>query len=60
MTDTVAPADRPGYEPPIFGDKPEGTHVWQRVPYNPDDYGPVTDFATDFDHSDPAYNPNAP
>jgi cytochrome P450 len=60
VTDTVAPADRPGYEPPIFGDTPEGTHVWQRVPYNPDDYGPVTDFATDFDHGDPAYNPNAP
>lgn len=49
-----------GYEPPIFGDRPEGTHVWQRVPYNPDHYGPVSDFTTDFDHADPAYNPNAP
>ena len=48
------------YVEPIFGDSPEGTHVWQRVPYNADDYGPVGDFATDFDHADPAYNPNAP
>lgn len=23
-------------------------------------YGPVTDWATDFDHAEPAYNPNAP
>lgn len=23
-------------------------------------YGPVTDWATDFDHADPSYNPNAP
>src|SRR6185369_12732834 len=45
---------------PIIGDRPEGTHVWQRAPYNPDDYGPVSDFATDFDHGDPAYNPIAP
>ena len=45
---------------PVIGDRPEGTDVWQRVPYDPDDYGPVTDFATDFDHADPAYNPNAP
>jgi cytochrome P450 len=58
MTDTAAP--RPGYVPPIFGDTPEGTHVYQRVPYNADDYGPVSDFTTDFDHADPNYNPNAP
>lgn len=51
------PAD---YVEPIFGNSPEGTHVWQRVPYNPADYGPVTDFASDFDHADPAYNPEAP
>jgi cytochrome P450 len=44
----------------IVGTSPEGTDVWQRVPYNPDDYGPVTDHRTDFDHADPAYNPNAP
>jgi len=44
----------------IIGDTPEGTDVWQRVPYNADDYGPVSDFATDFDHADKAYNPNAP
>jgi cytochrome P450 len=44
----------------IIGSDPEGTDVWQRVPYDADDYGPVEDFATDFDHADPAYNPNAP
>jgi cytochrome P450 len=44
----------------IIGSSPEGTDVWQRVPYNADDYGPVSDFATDFDHADPAYNPTAP
>jgi cytochrome P450 len=58
MTDTAAP--RPGYVPPVFGDTPEGTHVYQRVPYNADDYGAVSDFTTDFDHADPNYNPNAP
>jgi cytochrome P450 len=47
------------YVMPTFGDSPVGTHVWQRVPYNPDDYGPVSDFATDFDHADPNYNVNA-
>ncbi|MFN8023402.1 MAG: cytochrome P450 [Acidimicrobiales bacterium] len=60
MTDTASRPQRPDYVPPVFGDSPEGTHVWQRVPYNADDYGPVSDFATDFDHADPAYNPNAP
>ena len=45
---------------PVVGDRPEGTDVWQRVPYDAADYGPVTDFATDFDHADPEYNPNAP
>lgn len=59
-TTTAPPAVPSGYVPPIFGDTPEGTHIWQRVPYNPDDYGPVSDFATDFDHADPAYNPEAP
>jgi hypothetical protein len=44
----------------IIGSTPEGTDVWQRVPYNADDYGPVDDFTTDFDHADPAYNPKAP
>src|SRR6478752_5944767 len=32
-----------------FGDRPEGA-----------DYGPVTDYATDFDHGVREYNPNAP
>ncbi|HSL73985.1 MAG TPA: cytochrome P450 [Ilumatobacteraceae bacterium] len=44
----------------IIGSSPEGTDVWQRVPYDADDYGPVEEFATDFDHADPSYNPNAP
>jgi cytochrome P450 len=44
----------------IIGSTPEGTDIWQRVPYNADDYGAVEDFATDFDHADPAYNPKAP
>jgi len=69
MTDTVdnqpatdAPASIPmgEYVAPIFGDSPEGTHVWQRVPYDAAHYGAVGDFAVDFDHADPAYNPNAP
>lgn len=58
--DTTTRPKREPLAPPIFGDSPEGTNVWQRVPYNPDDYGPVADFATDFDHADPAYNPRAP
>ncbi|MCO5305637.1 MAG: cytochrome P450, partial [Microthrixaceae bacterium] len=63
MTDVAEPDTAPApseLEDPIFGDSPEGTHVWQRVPYNAADYGPVSDFATDFDHGDPAYNPRAP
>ena len=58
MTDTAANPSGP--VPLVFGDTPEGTHIWQRVPYNPADYGPVSDFTTDFDHADPNYNPNAP
>ena len=27
------------------------------MPYNADDYGPVTDFTTDFDHADPGVQP---
>ena len=44
----------------VIGSGPEGTDIWQRVPYDADDYGPVADPRTDFDHADPAYNPNAP
>ncbi len=63
-TETI-PEDAPapsefGMRDSIIGDSPEGTDVWQRVPYNADDYGPVSDFATDFDHADKDYNPNAP
>ena len=45
---------------PTFGDSPEGTDIWQRVPYDPDDYGPVEDYRTDFDHAVPEYNATAP
>jgi len=45
---------------PTFGDRPEGTDIWQRVPYDIDDYGPVSDYAIDFDHADASYNANAP
>lgn len=44
----------------ILGDRPEGTDVWQRVPYDAADYGAVSDYSSDFDHADPAYNPQAP
>jgi cytochrome P450 len=44
----------------IVGSNPEGTDIWQRVPYDTDDYGPAGDIRTDFDHADPAYNPTAP
>ncbi|CAB4542864.1 MAG: cytochrome P450 [Actinomycetes bacterium] len=69
MTDTVTQDNevpegqrrlRANAEDVIFGMSPEGTHVWQRVPYDAAHYGPVSDFATDFDHADPAYNPSAP
>ena len=39
-TSTAPPASGPGeYDAPIFGDSPEGTHIWQRVPYDADHYG---------------------
>ncbi len=69
MTDTVSQDNevpegqrrlRASADDVIFGTSPEGTHVWQRVPYDAAHYGPVSDFATDFDHADPAYNPSAP
>jgi cytochrome P450 len=59
-TDAEIPFIDPDRITPIIRDTPEHADVWQRVPYDPDDYGPVSDFATDFDHADPAYNPNAP
>ena len=60
--DTPAPPDGQRFadRDPIFGDSPEGVDVWQRVPYDADDYGPVEDYATDFDHGHPDYNPRAP
>ena len=38
----------------IIGRSPEGTDIWQRVPYDAGDYGTVADYRTDFDHADPA------
>ncbi|MEM9713029.1 MAG: cytochrome P450 [Actinomycetota bacterium] len=43
-----------------MGDSPEGADIWERVPYDPAMYGPVSDFANDFDHAAPEYNPRAP
>ena len=68
MTDTVnetpSADDIPFIDPnrtqPIIRDTPEYADVWIRTPYNADDYGPVEDWANDFDHADPAYNPKAP
>ena len=44
---------------PIISDSPEGADAWERVPYDPADYGPVEDWATDLDHGRPEYNENA-
>lgn len=57
MTDTIEPAVA---EPLALSDSPENAIAWERVPYNAADYGPVSDFATDFDHADKGYNANAP
>src|SRR4051794_19162694 len=69
MTDTL---DTPANEQPTTGttgttttyvapgDRPEGHEFWERSPYDPADYGPVTDFATDFDHGSAEYNAKAP
>ncbi len=58
MTDTIDPTVAP--EPLEVSDTPENALAWMRTPYNAADYGPVTDFATDFDHADADYNRNAP
>ncbi len=68
MTDTMPEAGTNASKPeaaaarplPILGDSPEGTDGWERTPYRAEDYGPVTDWATDFDHARPEYNPVAP
>jgi hypothetical protein len=59
MTDTI---DEKADEPyvPIIKDTPEGADGWERVPFDPDDYGPVSDWANDLDHADPYYNAHAP
>jgi cytochrome P450 len=51
--------DQPGWIPPIIKDTPDGADGWERVPYDPSDYGPVRDWATDLDHARPEYNENA-
>jgi len=61
MTDTLHTPNNDApttYVPP--GDRPEGHEFWERSPYDAADYGPVSDFATDFDHGSAAYNAKAP
>ncbi len=53
--DAVDPA-----EPLELADSPEGALTWLREPYDPDRYGPVTDWTSDFDHADPYFNAHAP
>jgi cytochrome P450 len=60
MTDTDPTLDEYTYTPPTVGSSPEGVELYERVPYDPAMYGPVTDWATDIDHANPEYNPNAP
>jgi cytochrome P450 len=58
MTDTVNEEAVP--EPqtePMYA--PEGAENWEREVYDPEQYGPVADWATDMDHANPEYNPNA-
>jgi len=57
MTDTANEKAAPEQE--IFY-SPEGAENWEREVYDPAQYGPVSDWATDLDHADPEYNPNAP
>ncbi len=57
MTDT---ADTPTeWTPPIIKDTPEGADLFERVPYDAEMYGEVSDWATDIDHANPSYNENA-
>jgi cytochrome P450 len=57
MTDIAE--EQPAWQPPIIKDTPEGADGWERVPYDAAAYGPVSDWATDLDHADPAYNRDA-
>jgi cytochrome P450 len=59
-TPPVAPPTNPPAEFIAPGDRPEGFEFWERKPYDPADYGPVADWATDIDHGNPEYNPHAP
>ncbi|MEZ5223736.1 MAG: cytochrome P450 [Ilumatobacteraceae bacterium] len=56
MTDT-APETEAGTQ--IIKSSPDGAHGWLRKPFDPADYGPVTDWENDFDHCDPQYSENA-
>ncbi len=61
MTDTQQPeAEQAEERQFILSDSPDGADAWERTPYRAEDYGPVTDWATDFDHGHPDYNPKAP
>jgi len=48
------------YIPPTRGSTPEGVDLYDRVPYDPADYGPVSDWKNDLDHATPEYNERAP
>ncbi|MFZ8998589.1 MAG: cytochrome P450 [Ilumatobacteraceae bacterium] len=58
-TNAAAAAQDAGWVPPVIKSSPEGADGWERVPYDATHYGPVSDWATDLDHADPAYNANA-
>ena len=64
MTDTIpSPSDSDAVSErvlPILKDTPEGADIWERTPYRAEDYGPVSDWATDFDHADPDFSPVSP
>ncbi|MEL6891789.1 MAG: cytochrome P450 [Actinomycetota bacterium] len=62
MTDTAEPELQAGdgHVRQQIGPTPEGNDLWERVPYSDELYGDVSDWATDIDHANPEYNPNAP
>ncbi len=63
MTDISTDEAGPGQPEPrefILSDSPEGADAWERTPWRAEDYGPVSDWTTDFDHATPEYNPQAP
>ena len=61
MTDTLHTPEQRHAHDLRAARRPPGRHeFWERSPYDAADYGPVSDFATDFDHGSAAYNAKAP